>query len=66
MAKPRYATSSQCLAAFERLQERGISANYWKFLRAHYDIGARPTTWRQLGIRMGFPERTAVTPVNLL
>lgn len=62
---PLYASSRDYRAAFDALRKRGISPNYWTYLRAHLALAKRPITWRQLGVSMGFPEKTAHTRVNL-
>lgn len=62
---PLYASSKDYRAAFKVLKERGISSSYWRFLRAHLALAQVPITWRQLGVSMGYAEKTAFTIVNL-
>jgi hypothetical protein len=65
MATTLYATSRQYERALKVLDRKGIADSHRRFLLGHLEVATRPTTWRELGTRLGHPEATAHTPVNL-
>jgi predicted HNH restriction endonuclease len=65
MATTLYASSWQYESALKVLDQKGIAESHRRFLLAHSAIATRPTTWRELGTSLGYPEATAHTTVNL-
>jgi len=49
----------------EDLDRKGIHPRQRAFLLAHFALARRATTWRQLGVSLGYPAATAHTEVNL-